>query len=657
MAAILIFGFFPYRTIVKVVSEDGGEIESLIYYRDGEALIQGADSEITLPKIIEESDELEVVSSSENYSFVPKFGPLSSHIWKEFYIESYISSEKTDISNSKRIVRYNYQILSMAKELNRTYQIMLQVVSMIADLILLVMVLLIRNMLFHVKKKDPIRRSSIVMRMVPSSMICLIGNLFLVGYRYLYANFPDTTLAQLVFHMQTNLEGADLSNFSALFRQLIYSSSVTLAICILSGLFLGYFIKNEKISLSAKWIAGCTVPLAIMTAGAGMSGVTFLQFIPNYKVIDYVTMQRLNTTLFEDYYVAPDSVDITASEHKNLIYIFAESMEITPSDIQNGGGRSYDCIPELTDLALENDCFNGKEQLLNGAVPLTNTTWTIAGMVAQTSGLPLAIDHSISNDGEIDSFMPGATSIGDILGADGYKNVLLLGSDAEFGNRAEYFMQHGNYEIDDYKWAIKQKLIPEDYYVWWGYEDAKLFEFAKMRASQLAEGSQPFNLTLLTADTHFYDGYLCQDCRDEYEEQYDNVLACSSRKISEFVKWVRDQPWGKDTVIVISGDHLYMDSEYYTSNMESGFERRTYVDIINSSKKEPDQYRKYSTFDLFPTTLSALGFEIPNGRLGFGTDLYGEHPTLLEEKGELYLNYQLSLKSDYFNQNIQKLPG
>ena len=99
-----------------------------------------------------------------------------------------------------------------------------------------------------------------------------------------------------------------------------------------------------------------------------------------------------------------------------------------------------------------------------------------------------------------------------------------------------------------------------------------------------------------------------------------------------------------------------MDSEYYTSSMEDGFERRTYVDIINSAKSEPDLVRHYSTFDLFPTTLSALGYDIPGGRLGFGTDLYGDQSTLLEEKGELYLNYQLSLKSDYFNQNIQELP-
>ena len=34
-------------------------------------------------------------------------------------------------------------------------------------------------------------------------------------------------------------------------------------------------------------------------------------------------------------------------------------------------------------------------------------------------------------------------------------------------------------DILDYEYAVKNKMIPEDYKVWWGYEDEKLFGFAK----------------------------------------------------------------------------------------------------------------------------------------------------------------------------------
>ena len=49
----------------------------------------------------------------------------------------------------------------------------------------------------------------------------------------------------------------------------------------------------------------------------------------------------------------------------------------------------------------------------------------------------------------------------------------MIGSDATFGGRRNYFTQHGNYNIKDYNYAIEQGWIPEDYKVWWGYEDQK----------------------------------------------------------------------------------------------------------------------------------------------------------------------------------------
>lgn len=92
-----------------------------------------------------------------------------------------------------------------------------------------------------------------------------------------------------------------------------------------------------------------------------------------------------------------------------------------------------------------------------------------------------------------------------------------------------------NIDFSDAGW------IPEDYYEWWGFEDEKLFAFARKELSELAGSGQPFNLTLLTADTHFTDGYLCRNCKDEYGDQYSNVIVCSDRMVTEFVKWIQQQ--------------------------------------------------------------------------------------------------------------------
>ena len=86
--------------------------------------------------------------------------------------------------------------------------------------------------------------------------------------------------------------------------------------------------------------------------------------------------------------------------------------------------------------------------------------------------------------------------------------------------------------------------------------------------------------------------------------------------------------------------------------MPAGYERKTYVNVINSAKEENGARRIYSTMDLFPTTLSALGADIQGDRLGFGTDLYSETPTLLEKYGESFLNCEFSLRSLYYENNL-----
>ena len=83
----------------------------------------------------------------------------------------------------------------------------------------------------------------------------------------------------------------------------------------------------------------------------------------------------------------------------------------------------------------------------------------------------------ITAAGTQDTFYPGATTIGDILAKEGYNQELLVGSDAVFGGRAQYFSGHGNYKIFDYVYAMENGYIPQGYKVWWGYEDEKLFDF------------------------------------------------------------------------------------------------------------------------------------------------------------------------------------
>ena len=94
-----------------------------------------------------------------------------------------------------------------------------------------------------------------------------------------------------------------------------------------------------------------------------------------------------------------------------------------------------------------------------------------------------------------------------------------------------------------------------------------------------------------------------------------------------------------------------MDSSYFR-DMPDGYDRRTYVNVINSDKTYNGDARVYTTMDMFPTTLSALGCTIEGDRLGLGTDLYSDTETLAESLSKDTFNYQLGLTSKYYNQNI-----
>ena len=230
---------------------------------------------------------------------------------------------------------------------------------------------------------------------------------------------------------------------------------------------------------------------------------------------------------------------------------------------EDGGAFDQNVIPELTEVARNNISFSNSDLLAGGAYPAFGSTWTMGGMFAQTSGLPLKIPidgNAMSNQ---DLFMPAVTSIGDILAEQGYRQSLLIGSDAEFGGRKNYFEQHGNYEMLDYGWANANGKFRRITGVWWGYEDQKLFDIAKEKLTEISMTGQPFNFTMLTVDTHFEDGYVCDLCPDTFgDNQYANVMACSSRQVKEFVDWIQQQDFAADTTIVISGDHPTMDSDF-----------------------------------------------------------------------------------------------
>ncbi|MCR4777152.1 MAG: sulfatase-like hydrolase/transferase [Saccharofermentans sp.] len=454
--------------------------------------------------------------------------------------------------------------------------------------------------------------------------------------------WQNNTMDQIMFHITSPVEGTSSEIIVGFILKVLLPSIAVTAAAVIVKLVL----KKKEAKKKALRMANIVTAVVL----AIFLGISAFLFMNKYKVIEYFSTKSVNSDFIKDNYADPEKTAITFPEKKrNLIYIYLESVEMTYADKKSGGALDYNCIPELTRLALENDCFSGSKEKLNGAKVSFGATYTMGGMVAQSSGLPVVggVGNAASQQ---ESFYPGATVLGDILKREGYNNELMVGSKVEFGGRGVYFGKHGDYKLFDYTYALKNKMLPtDDYYVWWGFEDQKLFTFAKDELKDLASKGAPFNLTLLTVDSHFEDGYVCPLCKDEYGTQYANVMACSSRQLKEFIDWIKQQDFYENTTIVLNGDHLTMDKDFLAS-IDAQYDRRTFTAIINSAAKpEENTERAYNTLDLFPTTLAAMGCKIEGDRLGLGTNLYSTKKTLIEEFGEDYVNGELAKNSEFMN--------
>ena len=463
---------------------------------------------------------------------------------------------------------------------------------------------------------------------------------------WVFRTWPHLTMQELMFTIQSPVEG---TNKEMILDYIVFCIPVT--VIVMAALIAGLVITRMK---KGYRIMAAVVPAVSVLLLAG----TVYTAWERLDIADYAANSGAVSSFIDENYVDPAGTELTFPEQKrNLIYIFLESMETTYADEENGGAFSDNYSPELNELAEENEDFSGADAGLNGGTALTSTTWTAAALFGQTTGLPLSIPIDGNSMDTQESFLPGVTSLGDILEQQGYRQTFMIGSDGNFGGRSLYFTDHGNYDIKDYYYYQSQGKFDKDYWVWWGFEDQKLFEYAKEELTALAAQDQPFNFTLLTVDTHFEDGYVCGLCGNEHgENQYGNVLSCSSRQIKEFVEWIRQQDFYENTTIVISGDHPTMDKDF-CEGIDDAYERKVYTAYINSAvtPEDPEWTRAYSTFDNYPTTLASLGVSIEGERLGLGTNLFSSRSTLTEVYGNPYINQELTRKSELMDQLTEEI--
>ncbi len=463
-----------------------------------------------------------------------------------------------------------------------------------------------------------------------------------------YRKNISVSFEDLLFTLMSPIEG---TGTSVIFDIII--GVLPLALMLIAA-YIATMIIIRKSYVSSKALRRITAAVCVTALVFSSVFTAFSLRIPEY----FATRETGTGEIYEKYYVDPNTVSISADgETNNLIYIYLESMEITYFDEADGGsqtGKKY--LPTLTGLARENISFSDKAEAgkLGGYINTYGTSWTMGALLGTTSGVPFSLsvlgDESNNALGADGSFLNGITTLGEILDSKGYKQEFLCGSDASFAGRDTYFTVHGNYEIFDYYTALEKGYITE-HNGGWGVDDAVLFEIAKDEVARLAESNQPFNLTMLTVDTHFPGAQRCSRCGYEYDTDLENVLVCQDSLVDEFIEWCNAQPFMENTTVIITGDHPRMDSELVDG--VDWLERTIYNCFINPVA-EPYFVleRTFTPLDMFPTVLSAIGFKIDGERLGLGTNLFSPAPTLAEKYGFEWLNSELRKYSAYYEKEF-----
>ena len=494
--------------------------------------------------------------------------------------------------------------------------------------------------------KTRTRRPLPIVTVAGLTLLLLLAFVCYFAARWYVNIYGHTGFDSILFTLQSSLDGVQ----SDLVHSFLLRGLLPAVVCTVLSCAILLILRKLPVRRWVSVLTSVALALGLMAYAA-----------VDVELTDYVWQILTRSRLYETEYVDPDSVQITFPEEKrNLVYIMLESMETTYLSEELEGGSDVNLIPELTALAQEgiNFSHNGT---VGGFHSVNGASWTIGAIVAQTAGIPLKTPAGLEDwqngYGKDGIFLPGVTSITNILDEAGYRTSFLCGSDANFGGRKVYYTTHGMDVVYDIYTARRDGIVPSDYFVWWGMEDLHLFEYARQELTEISQQEEPFAFTMLTVDTHHVGGYQCEYCTDEFEETYEQSIACSSRQVMEFVNWMKEQPFWDNTTVIITGDHLSMDNGYFQRNVDSGYERMVFNCILNAPVTSGNtKNRDYTALDLFPTTLAALGCTIEGDRLGLGVNLFSDLPTLAEEMGFDRFNTELAQSSDYYVEHFHNVP-
>ncbi len=140
-------------------------------------------------------------------------------------------------------------------------------------------------------------------------------------------------------------------------------------------------------------------------------------------------------------------------------------------------------------------------------------------------------------------------------------------------------------------------------------------------------------------DTHHPDGFISRSCnRKRYDidgkaNQSFSAVSCSQENIAEFINKIKASPWFKDTVIVVSSDHLAMNNTAWKYLNKQ--DRNNLFFVLRGDQPQQDTLAvKRNTMDNGATVLDILGGDnfIGLGRSSLSSESVSEVFLNIKEK-------------------------
>lgn len=412
---------------------------------------------------------------------------------------------------------------------------------------------------------------------------------------YLVADFftGDGITDAVIYHLSYGTGGAGYGEYLGLIITTVAALIVGLVVCYALPVF------------------RCPVrPARPLFVGSAF-GLAVVAIVPNPALGDLRSLLHYRAEFSDDfrqYYTRP-FIRKKESATKNLVFIWAEGFERTYFDEKLFPGL----VTGLRDLETKSTTFTNIRQV--GA-----TGYTIAGIIASQCGIPL-LDSFLGNRmSSMDTYLPNAVGLGDLLHRERYYLSYFGGAPLRFAGKGKFFATHQFDEVWGYDELLPRLEDPSYQHNWGLYDDTTL-EFAYRRFLELAETSEPFGLFLLTLDTHHPNGYESRSTNGiKYGDGSNpslNAVASSDVLLTGFIHKIRNSPPGHNTVVVVASDHLALRNTA-TDRLEQG-ERRDLFMILEPDEAVPAQVDQLgSTLDIGPTLLPFLGFD---GAIGLGRNL------------------------------------